>query len=302
MSKPKVFVGSSKENLRTAKVLAKGLQEEADVEAIVWNEGVFSLNRGILEDLFAQLDQFDFAVLVWAPDDMTASRDDLSPSTRDNVLFECGLFMGRFGRNRVFIAHDDSIPLKIPSDFAGVTLAPYNGQRVLASTPAAAMREACRLISEAIKRPLFVNIVGEWRSRYMLTSEKGHPLVEDDVEITPSQGGVCIANKNNSLGDSYTGQANLTEQRFLTGKWRATASSGSMNGVFMLTVNPPATIMYGYCSGVDETSGAVYGTWVLAKKDGNEAQIAEHLHRGEEFLKHTFMTWQLPSKTTLGIS
>lgn len=291
MSKPKVFIGSSEKSLRIAQVLAVGLEGSKDVETTVWNEGVFSLNRSVLEDLLAKLDQFDFAVLVLAPDDRTTSKGKVSPSTRDNVLFECGLFMGRFGRDRVFMVHDDSIPLKILSDLAGITLAPYNGERVK-SAPEAGMREAIGLISEAIKRPIFTDIVGQWRSRYMLTSDMGRPLVEDDVEITPSQGGVSIANKNNSQGDSYTGQANLTEQRYLTGKWRATASSGSMNGVFMLTVNPSAKIMYGYASGVDERAGTVYGSWVLAKKDSlNETQIAQRLHTGEELLKNTVVTW-----------
>ena len=299
MSTPKVFIGSSKQNLRIAEVLGEGIEEQAGVQVIVWNEGVFSLNRGILEDLLSQPDQFDFAVLVLAPDDMTISKDQLSPSTRDNVLFECGLFMGRLGRDRVFIVYDDSIELKIPSDLAGVTLAPYSGNRFADSTSAAATRKACRLISDAIKRPTFTNIVGEWRSRYRLTAEMSHPLAEEDVEVTPSQGGVCITNRNNSQGDSYIARGNLAEQRFLIGRWRATASSGSTNGVFMLTVNPRATVMYGYATGLDETSGTIYGTWVLAKKDGaNEAQITERLNRGEELLKNTIVTWQLPSNTT----
>ena len=44
------------------------------------------------------LDQFDFAVMILSPDDMTESRDQSYASPRDNVLFELGLFMGRLGR------------------------------------------------------------------------------------------------------------------------------------------------------------------------------------------------------------
>jgi predicted nucleotide-binding protein len=76
------------------------------------------------------LDQFDFAVLILAPDDVTI--DQLSPSTRDNVLFEFGLFMGRLGRDRVFVVYDDSIELKKPSDLAGVMLAPMMEALLLA--------------------------------------------------------------------------------------------------------------------------------------------------------------------------
>lgn len=293
MLRPKVFIGSSKQNLRIATVLGEGLEEEAAVEVTIWDEGFFSLNRGILENLLDQLDQFDFAVLVLAPDDMTISKDQLSPSTRDNVLFECGLFMGRLGRDRVFIVYDESIDLKIPSDLAGVTLAPYDGNRASGPTPSVAVRKAVRLIGDEIKRPSLTHIVGEWRSKYRLTAEANHPLAEEDVEVSSNKGAVCITNKNNSQDDYYVARGNLEEQRFLVGKWRAVAPSGSTKGVFLLTVNPRGTVMYGYATGLDERSGTIYGTWVLAKKEGaSEAQIVERLKRGEELLRDTILTWQ----------
>ena len=296
MLAPKVFIGSSKQNLRIAELLGEGLEEEAAVEVTVWNEGVFSLNRGVLEDLLGQLDQFDFAVLILAPDDMTISKDQLSPSTRDNVLFECGLFMGKLGRDRVFVVYDTSIELKIPSDLAGVTLAPYDGSRISSSTPAAATRKACRLIGDAIMKPTFSHIVGEWRSKYRLAAERNHPLAEEDVEVTPSRGGICITNKNNSQRDDYIARGDLAEQRFIMGKWKAAPTRGSTNGMFLLTVNPLGTIMYGYATGNDEKSGTIYGTWVLAKKDGaNEAEIAKRLNTGEELLKDTIAIWQIPT-------
>ena len=286
MSKPKVFVGSSKKNLRVAKVLAEGL--EADAEVTIWDEGVFGLNRSILEDLLVKLDDFDFAVLVLAPDDITLSKDELSPSARDNVLFECGLFMGRLGRDRVFIVYDETIKLKIPSDLAGITLAPYEGSRIESTSAEAAVRKACRLIGDAIKRPAFRHIVGEWRSKYQLTAEMSNPLAEEDVDIKPSKGGLCIISRNNSQNDEYIAQGNLVEERFLIGKWKATQPRGSTSGVFLLTINPLGTIMYGYATGLDERFGTVYGTWVLAKKEGaSEVKIDERLRRGEELLQGT---------------
>jgi CAP12/Pycsar effector protein, TIR domain len=291
MSRPKVFIGSSKKNLRTAKVLGEGLEEDAPVEVIVWDEGVFGLNQGVLEALLNKLDDFDFAVLVLAPDDMIFSKDELKPSTRDNVLFECGLFMGRLGRDRVFIVFDESTGLKIPSDLEGITLAPYDGSRVEGASAAAAMRKASRRISDVIKKPLYAHIVGEWKSKYRLTAEMDHPLAEEDVDIQPSQGGLSITNKNNSQNDSYVAQGRLTEGKFLMGKWSGTQSRGSISGVFLLTINPIGTMMYGYTTGQDERSGTVYATWVLAKKDGaSEEVLNERLKRGEELLKGTLGT------------
>ncbi len=286
MSQPKVFVGSSKRNLRVAKVLGEGLEESAEV--IIWDEGVFGLNRGILEELLNKLDEFDFAVLVLAPDDMTFSKDELRPSTRDNVLFECGLFMGRLGRDRVFIVYDESIELKIPSDLAGVTLAPYEGTRIEGSNAAAAVRKACRLISDAIRKPMFSNIVGEWRSKYRVITEMSHPLAEKDIDVKPRQGGICITNKTSSQDDYFIAQGNIAGERFLMGKWKANKPSGSTGGVFVLTINQRGTIMYGYITGLDEMFGTVYIGWVLAKKVGvSEDKINERLKRGEELLRGT---------------
>ncbi len=296
MTKPKIFVGSSKKNVRIAGVLGEVLEEQSEAEVIVWHEGIFGLNHGVLETLLESLEEFDFAVLVLAADDVLISKDQMVPSTRDNVLFECGLFMGRLGRDRVFVAYDESIGLKIPSDLAGITLAPYDGARILSPTPAAAVRKACRLISEAIKRPALTTLVGQWRTRYRLTAEFDHPLAEDEADIVASAGGVCITNKKNTRNDYYVARASLTHERFLVGKWKAVASSGSSSGAFLLTVTPRGNLMYGYATGLSETSGTVYGTWVLAKQDGvNDAQISERLKRGEELLQNTVTTWQTGS-------
>jgi hypothetical protein len=249
MSKPKVFIGSSKQNLRVAKILGEGLDEDAEVS--IWNEGVFGLNRSILEDLLNKLDEFDFAVLVLAPDDMTFCKDEFNPSARDNGLFECWLFMGRLGRDPVFIVYDESIKLKIPTDLAGITLAPYDGSRVESPGTGAAVRKACRLISDAIKKPAFSHIVGEWRSKYRLLAEMSNPLAEEDIELKPSKGGLCILSKNNSQNDDYLAQGTLVEERYFMGRWKATQPLGSTTGVFLLTINPLGTIMYGYATGLD---------------------------------------------------
>lgn len=291
MSRPKVFVGSSKENLKVAKVLGEELEKHAEV--IVWDEGVFRLNRGILEELLSKLVEFDFAVLILAPDDMTLSRDELKPSTRDNVLFECGLFMGRLGRDRVFIVYDTSIELKLPSDLAGLTLAPYDGNRIEGSNAAAAVRKASRLISESIEKPQFSHIVGEWQSKYRLTAETGYPLAEEVVDVKPSQGGISIISKDNSQNDSYIARGKLVKDRYLIGEWNATQTRGSIDGAFLLTINPRGTLMYGYTTSQDERFATVYATWVLAKKNGaSKDELVERLKIGEELLRETISIWE----------
>jgi hypothetical protein len=45
------------------------------------------------------------------------------------VVFECGLFLGRLGRERTFLVYDSSRELKLPSDLAGVAIAKFHGDR-----------------------------------------------------------------------------------------------------------------------------------------------------------------------------
>ncbi len=121
--RPVIFIGSSNEGLEIANVLQVGLQNVS--EPIVWSQGVFQLGQSNLENLVSQLDKYDFAILVFSPDDLIESRGAKSASPRDNILLELGLFLGALGRARTFVVFDQSAGLKIPTDLAGVSLAPY---------------------------------------------------------------------------------------------------------------------------------------------------------------------------------
>jgi hypothetical protein len=122
-ARPVVFIGSSSEGLAVAQALQLNLDHYAEV--ILWSQGVFGLSEGSLESLVDRLQDFDFAILVLTPDDLTLSRGDEAQSPRDNVVFELGLFMGGLGRTRSFIVYDRTADIKLPSDLAGVTAATY---------------------------------------------------------------------------------------------------------------------------------------------------------------------------------
>jgi hypothetical protein len=44
-------------------------------------------------------------------------KGQFAASPRDNVIFECGLFMGVLGKDRIFIVCDSNANIKVPSDF-----------------------------------------------------------------------------------------------------------------------------------------------------------------------------------------
>lgn len=120
---PSVFIGSSKEGLDVARAVELQLQDDATTT--IWKDGVFGLGSGTLESLMKVLEQFDFAVMVLSPDDLSETRGQSFASPRDNVIFELGLFMGRLGRSRVFVVRDEDDNLKLPSDLAGIAVSSY---------------------------------------------------------------------------------------------------------------------------------------------------------------------------------
>jgi hypothetical protein len=296
MASPKLFIGSSKANIRVARAVADRLENEGGADVTVWDEGVFSLNKGFLEKLLVLLSEFDFAVLIWGADDFTESKGESMASPRDNVIFECGLFMGAVGRERVFIIFDNSVSLKIPSDLEGITLASYNGSRVHDDDAAAAVRKACDQITNEIQKPRFPTIVGEWVSRYPLAEEPSHEEVIEDVEIKAARGGISIASKQNAAGDFYIAYGRIVFQNQIMGEWHAKLGSGDGRGVFLLTMNPRGNVMYGYNTAPNENNAVVYTTWVLAKKEGaDEKTIKQRLHWGESQLKEMTMVLSLPT-------
>ncbi len=74
--------------------------------------------RTVIEK-FEQCVQGDFAIALFTPDDVGGSNDDaLQPRTRQNVIFEFGYFIGKFGRARVRALIKGDV--EIPSDYSGV--------------------------------------------------------------------------------------------------------------------------------------------------------------------------------------
>lgn len=120
MPVPTVFIGSSSEQLPTARALKTCLSSFA--EAIVWDEAVFDLNESIFGGLLQAADKYDFGVFVFDADDVLRIRHAQVTTVRDNVLFELGLFTGRMGKGRAFwISAQGTNAPHIPTDLAGIT-------------------------------------------------------------------------------------------------------------------------------------------------------------------------------------
>ncbi len=147
--KPTLFIGSSSESLDIAYAIQENLDDCS--EPIVWKQGLFEVSEFVLESLLDALDDAEFGVLVFAPDDLTKMRGQEMKTTRDNIIFELGLFVGRLGRRRSFVVVPREVEgLHLPSDLVGLNTAtfamPPDTRRLVA-----ALGPACNKVRRAIK-------------------------------------------------------------------------------------------------------------------------------------------------------
>lgn len=126
--KPRIFIGSSSEGREVAYAIQENLDSVAEIT--VWDQGIFDLSSNYLMSLLDALSQFDFAVLVYTPDDSAVIRGESVLIPRDNIVFETGLFMGKLGKDRVFFLAPNSVDnFHLLSDLAGISYGKYNSNR-----------------------------------------------------------------------------------------------------------------------------------------------------------------------------
>lgn len=146
---PRLFIGSSTEGL----AIAYGIQEnlEFDAETTVWKQGIFKPTRQTLTDLVAAMQKTDFAVFVFNADDVLMMRGQEFQVTRDNVIFELGLFIGHLGVDRCFFVQARGLDtLHLPTDLLGLTALTFNPARSDANV-VAALGSACNQIRRAMR-------------------------------------------------------------------------------------------------------------------------------------------------------
>lgn len=124
--KARVFIGSSTDSVQIAEHVQSELEHDCSSE--IWTNGKFRPGLTPIESLFLALDEFDFAGFVASPEDLTKKRGVDYRTMRDNVLFEAGLFLGRLGRDRVFLISPKGteLTLSLPSDLTGITPSLYD--------------------------------------------------------------------------------------------------------------------------------------------------------------------------------
>jgi hypothetical protein len=129
--KKRIFIGSSSEELETAKKVKRLLKNDFDVvlwNDNLWDKSVFKLNSNFLNDLLKAPLKFDFGILIGTPDDKAVVRKKTYLQARDNILFELGLFIGRLGLQRTCFLVDEKV--KKLSDLEGIFISRFNQENL----------------------------------------------------------------------------------------------------------------------------------------------------------------------------
>lgn len=178
---PKVFIGSSSEDLPVVDEIVEGLSDLAVLEP--WR-GSFTPGSTTIDDLITHSRTADAAVFVFGSTDWTESRGAGSASPRDNVVYEAGLFAGELGMDRTFIVAARGV--RLPSDLAGVTLVTYDPDDSGSRQAQPALATIRRRLRELGPRDSFL---GAWWQRRLSPDDQLERTVLSLVEITRDDDG-----------------------------------------------------------------------------------------------------------------
>jgi hypothetical protein len=108
-------------------MLCAALKKDAAI--LRWDHNVFLPGRYTLEDLQAAMKRSDFAVFVFAGEDIVKWRRRMSPAPRDNVVLEIGMAIGIIGHSRLSLLYSRSDQAKIPTDLSGLNYVAFDDRK-----------------------------------------------------------------------------------------------------------------------------------------------------------------------------
>jgi cytidyltransferase-like protein len=120
----KIFIASSGKNRDWALDLQESLDRitSESFEFEVWHQDIFHPSSFILPELMRKAVASSAGIFIFGPDDNIEINGEQKTITRDNVIFELGLFTGHLGINRVVIVTpEDSKDFRLMTDADGLT-------------------------------------------------------------------------------------------------------------------------------------------------------------------------------------
>lgn len=122
MAERKLFIGSSSEARNQSNVIdwiVSELESKVpDVEVHVWDEkSLWAFGVSTLDNLVEFTKEFFYSIFIFFPDDIINYRGVDYYITRDNVIFESGLFYSKLGKDRTFIFKPSKLINATPDKF-----------------------------------------------------------------------------------------------------------------------------------------------------------------------------------------
>lgn len=119
MEKSRILISCNARTVVLAEKLRDQLQTEF-CEARLWSDDARSQSSAaLLELLDNAAEQFDFAAIILAKDDVTVTETDDTLRARDTYGFQAGLFMAEIGRERTFLVNSIGESV-LPSHLGGI--------------------------------------------------------------------------------------------------------------------------------------------------------------------------------------
>ena len=183
MRKPRLFIASSVESVKIAEAVNVNLDHECEVT--IWKNGTFKLSSTTIEDLIEKSSSVDFALFIFAPDDIATIRNRKEHIVRDNVLFEMGIFIGAIGKERSFILKPRNEEMHLPTDLLGTTPADYDANRSDGDLVSSTNR-ACSLIKTEMERIGLIDYASISNSKRLQANPADYELSQTDFRFLAS--------------------------------------------------------------------------------------------------------------------
>lgn len=259
--KPRMFIGSSVEQLPLAKAIQNNLQHT--VASTIWHQGVFKPSKSTLDCLQNASSQFDFALFIFKPDDVLKLRDKTYEAVRDNVLFELGLFIGLLGKERNFcLAPMKCAPdLRVASDLIGFTPITFEddpNQENKMALLGPASNELEDTIQIACKDSF---LSGEWKQEWRVKTSKNFKKSNPSKALVQHTGN-RFKTIIESSSQRYEIEGVVERDKFITGKWTDKLKGASYFGSFQLAICPTHKKLVGKWVGFNSSNQVQSGDWV----------------------------------------
>ncbi|MFT6909323.1 MAG: putative transcriptional regulator [Oleiphilaceae bacterium] len=180
MRKARLFIASSVETLPVAEAVNVNLDH--DFEITIWKNGTFKLSSTTIDDLVEKSSTVDFALFIFAPDDIASIRNRKEHVVRDNVIFEMGVFVGAIGKSRSFILKPRDVEMHLPTDLLGVTPADYDATRSDHDL-VSATNKACSLIKSEVERLGLINHASLSETKKIIANPASYELKNQDYRF-----------------------------------------------------------------------------------------------------------------------